>query len=325
MSTVPFLTVIIPFYNTEAWLSRSVESVLNQTFQDTEIILVDDGSADNSGTIADEYAQNHPRIRVIHLEHGGVSRARNAGLDAAAGEYIHFMDSDDYADPEMYSSLAALARKYDADIAGCRIRDVYLNRTRSRNNDGRETVLEPQEALEMILTRRMDDSLCSKLIRSSLFRNVRFQEGRNYEDVRIMPELFLHSERIVLLNKDLYVYWHRLNSVTTTPDPDRIIDIIEACEEVRDKVPDSLTKAAEYRVLASSFGVLDLILREEQPENHPQYTPMVESLSEHWKDVLNSPYFSLPRKLSAVLLKTDLRLYRKMISFKWKRQIYHTQ
>ncbi len=323
MSTVPFLSVIIPFYNTGTWLPRSVDSVLKQTFQDTEIILVDDGSTDRSGVIADEYAQKYPQIRVIHLTHGGVSRARNAGLDAAAGEYIHFMDSDDYSDPDMYRSLVQLAKAYDADIAVCRICDVYRNRTKSRQSHGRQMVLEPQQALEQILTRRMDDSLCSKLIRSSLFRTARFQEGKTYEDVRIMPDLFLHAGRIVLLNKELYYYWHRLNSVTTTTDPGSIADIIEACEEIQRKMPDSLRKAAEYRVLASFFGVLDLILREEHPENHPQYSSTVKYLTEHWKDVVRSPYFSLQRKVSAVLLKTDFRLYRILISYKWKRQIYH--
>lgn len=323
MNSVPFLSVIIPFYNTETWFPRSVDSVLKQTFQDIEIILVDDGSTDRSGIIADEYAQKYPQIRVIHLAHGGVSRARNAGLDAAAGEYIHFMDSDDYSDPDMYRSLVQLAKAYDADIAVCRICDVYRNRTKSREGDGRETVMEPQQALEQILTRRMDDSLCSKLIRSSLFRTVRFQEGKTYEDVRIMPDLFLQAGRIVLLNKELYYYWHRLNSVTTTTDPGSIADIIEACEEIQQKMPDSLRKAAEYRVLASSFGVLDLILREEHPEDHPQYSATMKYLTEHWRDVIRSPYFSLKRKVSAVLLKIDKHLYRILISYKWKRQIYH--
>ena len=197
---IPFLSVIIPFYNTEKYLSRSIDSVLQQTFQDTEIILVDDGSTDRSGTIADEYAQQHPQIKVIHLEHGGVSRARNTGLDAAVGEYIHFMDSDDYSDPEMYRTLVDVVRKHAADIAVCRICDVYRNRTRSKDNDGQETVLDSQEALEMILTRKMDDSLCSKLFRASMFDTIRFIEGKTYEDVRIMPDLFLHAARVVLIN-----------------------------------------------------------------------------------------------------------------------------
>ena len=319
----PFLSVIIPFYNTEEYLPRSIDSVLNQTFQDTEIILVDDGSTDRSGTIADEYAQQHPCITVLHTEHSGVSHARNAGLKAAQGTWIHFMDSDDYSDPDMYRILVQLIRKYSADIAVCRINDVYLNRRKSREEDGQEAVLTPMEALEEILTRKMDDSLCSKLIRRTLFESTAFREGTTYEDVRIMPELVLKAERIVRINRNLYFYWHRLNSVTTTLDPDSIADIIDACEDIRKRVPPSLEPAAEYRILASCFGVLDLILREERPENHPQYTGTVQYLKEHWKDIIHSPYFTLQRKAAALLLKADIRLYRRLISLKWKRQIYH--
>ena len=319
----PYITVIIPFWNVEDYLSRSVSSVLAQTFLDFELILVDDGSGDNSGMIADRFAEQHPNIRVSHHEHHGVSCARNAGLDAACGEYIHFMDSDDYIAPEMYEVLTGIVKVYDADIAACRIVDVYRNRQLSGSGNGTVTVLSPYEALEQIMTRKTDDSLCSKLIRRTLFRDLRFEQGRNYEDVRIMPELFMRADRIVDVNENLYYYYHRLYSVTTTPDPERCTDIIEACDLLVQKMPESLHDAAVFRSLSSRFGVLDLILMEGNPADYPFFPGLVRYLIEHRKDVLHNPHFRKERRFAAIMLSFSLRLYTLLISMKWRMKQYY--
>ena len=112
----PLISVIVPVYNVEQYLPKCIDSILAQTYENLEIILVEDGTKDSSGVICDEYAAKDARIRVIHKENGGLSSARNAGMEIARGEYFGFVDSDDWIEPEMYENLMALAQKYDADV-----------------------------------------------------------------------------------------------------------------------------------------------------------------------------------------------------------------
>lgn len=114
------LSIIVPIYNSGEYLSATLENVLAQNYEKYELILVDDGSTDGSGALCDEFAERDPRIRVIHQKNAGVSAARNAGLDAAGGEYVGFVDSDDLIEPEMFSTLTGIAAQYDADIVQCR-------------------------------------------------------------------------------------------------------------------------------------------------------------------------------------------------------------
>ena len=116
MSTNPLISVIVPVYNVEKYLGKCVDSILAQTYENLEIILVEDGTKDNSGAICDAYAAKDSRIRVIHKENGGLSSARNAGMDIARGEYFGFVDSDDWIEPKMYETLLNLAEKYHADL-----------------------------------------------------------------------------------------------------------------------------------------------------------------------------------------------------------------
>ena len=118
------ISVIVPVYNTEKYLPRCIDSILAQTFTDFELLLIDDGSTDNSGRICGEYALKDKRIKVVHKENGGVSRARNLGIDNAQGEYLSFIDSDDYIRPTMYSELIAIADKYNVDLVSS---DIELN------------------------------------------------------------------------------------------------------------------------------------------------------------------------------------------------------
>ena len=135
---MPAISVIVPIFNVENYVRKCVDSILNQTFSDIEIILVDDGSTDASGRICDEYLSKDDRIRVIHKENGGLSDARNAGLDMCTGEYIGFVDGDDYIDGDMYELLYKNLIQYDADISMCRFRRIYNNRI---DDNGKDTII----------------------------------------------------------------------------------------------------------------------------------------------------------------------------------------
>ena len=135
---VPLISVIIPVYNVEKYLNRCVQSVCNQTYHNLEIILVDDGSTDNSGKLCDEWAVKDLRIKVIHKDNGGLSSARNIGLDNAKGEYIGYVDSDDWIDMEMYSYLWTILKSYQVDVAFC---DFYRFRKRVPNKKVKEKII----------------------------------------------------------------------------------------------------------------------------------------------------------------------------------------
>lgn len=122
---MPKISVIVPVYNVAPYLKKCVDSIINQTFTDIEIILVDDGSTDESGTICDQYAQKDSRVKVIHKPNGGLSDARNSGLEVCSGEYIGFVDSDDWISPDMYETLIHFAVKEDLDVAMCGVLDIW--------------------------------------------------------------------------------------------------------------------------------------------------------------------------------------------------------
>ena len=209
----PVISVIIPIYNTAPWLRRCLDSVVNQTYQNLEIILVDDGSTDGSGAICDEYAARDGRVRVIHKGNGGVSSARNAGLAAAGGEWIGWVDSDDWIEPDMYVYLLAAAQDRGADIAVCSRYEHYRESCRMRGW-AQERLLDTEGALELLLKNDdMQNYLWDKLWRRSLFEGISFPEGHTYEDLAVMYRLFERAQRIVCLPEGKYHYNERPGSI----------------------------------------------------------------------------------------------------------------
>ena len=189
------ISVIIPVYNVEKYLRKCIDSVINQTYHNLEIILIDDGSLDNCGSICDEYCVIDERIRVIHKSNGGLSDARNAGLDIACGEYIGFVDSDDWIDPEMFEQLHKDLKSTGKDISVCGyLREYEQNKlVRVVGNDTHENILlmTPQEAMnELLEDDIIRNHMWNKLYRAKIFENVRFPLGRNFEDVLIQYKLF---------------------------------------------------------------------------------------------------------------------------------------
>ena len=144
------ITVAVAVYNIEQYLERAVDSILNQTYRNLEILLVDDGATDNSGAICDAYAKKDPRVRVIHQKNGGLDAARNTGIEQATGTYIAFVDGDDWIDPQMYEHMLSAIREQNADLAVCRYRQVYADGVKDASDD-RLAVFEGQQILEQYL------------------------------------------------------------------------------------------------------------------------------------------------------------------------------
>ena len=203
------ISIIIPIYKVEPYLRRCLDSVLAQTYTDLQIILVDDGSPDGCGAICDEYAAKDSRIEVIHQENRGLSGARNAGLALAKGEYIAFLDSDDYVDETMYEKLLQVLLENDADIAECGYRWVKPDVTYDRENTGKVDIYTNLEALEMLyfgdqMFGGISIVVWNKLYRAELFDDLCFAQGLNNEDVDFTPRALYKARRIAKLNENLY-------------------------------------------------------------------------------------------------------------------------
>lgn len=208
------ISVIVPVYKTESYLARCINSIINQTYKNLEIILIDDGSPYQCGMICDEYAARDPRIKVIHQQNAGLSTARNAGLKIASGHYIGFVDSDDWIDADMFEILYKGASTFKAQIAIC---GFYYAGGR-KHKEVREkdiTLYNRRDALNNLLRdETVTNHVWNKLFKKELFEGIYFPDGRNYEDRVVTYKLFEKAERIVFLNSSKYYYLRRDDSIT---------------------------------------------------------------------------------------------------------------
>lgn len=213
-----FLSIIVPVYKVEAYLNRCIDSILNQRYRNFELILVNDGSPDKSGNICDEYQLKDKRVRVIHKTNGGLSSARNEGLKVAIGEYVGFVDSDDWITSDMYSFLIENALKYDADIVAS---SYKLTKGDSSIKKEKCSIfcLSGQAKMKYYLEHGMkyrvaDYSVCNKVYRTKLFEKIKFPEGQLYEDVVTNYKLIKIANKYVKSNKITYFYFQDCNSIT---------------------------------------------------------------------------------------------------------------
>ena len=245
------ISVIIPVYNVAAFLERCLDSVLAQEAI-REILLVDDGSTDGSGGICDRYAQTDPRITVIHKENGGLSSARNAGLDRARGEYVAFLDSDDYLEPGTYGILLGAALEHQCDLVCAGRYD--LDEATGLKTPGlcpeKEEVISGRELASRIFTwQNVDSAAWDKLYRRSLFDGIRYPEGKICEDVPVTYRLALRAKGIAMVPRCLYDYCHRPNSITTAPVSEKSFHFsLHAegiCRDIAEEAPELLPPGQE--------------------------------------------------------------------------------
>ncbi|OZU89279.1 capsular biosynthesis protein [Virgibacillus indicus] len=214
----PAISIIVPVYNIEPYIRKCLDSILAQTFTDFEVIVVNDGSTDDSGLICNKYAYKDLRVKVIHKEYGGVSSARNVGIRAARGEYIGFVDGDDYIAEQMYATLHQMCQKKKSDIAVCvlgREIDGELINPDTGNTYRKE--LGNEEAMrELFKGKLYRFSLCNKLFKKSCFEGIQFPEGRIHEDLSTTYRLFANAGIISYSNFIGYIYVKRSNSILTS-------------------------------------------------------------------------------------------------------------
>ena len=213
--TKPAVSVIVPVYNVEPYLRRCIDSLINQTLQNIEIILVDDDSTDGCGNICDEYSARDARICVIHQENSGLSEARNAGIERARADYLMFVDSDDWVEPEFCKLPWTLAKEQQADLVMFQFRRFQNGKEKKRRYNSIDGGIKTQAETFDLIQRTVGMTAWNKLYHKNLFRKNRYPKGRNYEDVFLTPILVHESKRIVYTPTILYNYEKRAGSITT--------------------------------------------------------------------------------------------------------------
>ncbi len=210
------LSVVVPVYKVEKYLSHCVESILHQTERDLEVILVDDGSPDNCGAICDQYANRDSRVRVIHKPNGGLSDARNAGMEAAVGSFLAFVDSDDYIAHEMYEDMLREMQRNRLDIISCKAFRVKGERIIGDVGIGEIKVLDGKTVLLKALAEDYNVSAWNKIYKREVSEGVRFPKGRIFEDTATNYLFFAKADRIGELDRAYYYYRVNENSITQT-------------------------------------------------------------------------------------------------------------
>ena len=229
------ISIIVPVYQVEKYIRQCIDSILAQTFTDFELILVDDGSKDNSGKICDEYAEKDKRIRVIHKENDGLSDARNKGLDNASGNYFMFVDGDDYIAPNMAECLYKKISEAKADIAACNYR--YIFESDGEKDFATENKAEVINANEIFYNRKNERNYgfwtvaWNKLYKREKFKSLSFRFGKYHEDEFWANDIYQMDIKAVTVSESLYYYRQRGNSIMGNKNIRKCFDIIDAFEE----------------------------------------------------------------------------------------------
>lgn len=254
------ISVIVPVYNTEKYIRECINSIVKQTFTELEIIIVDDGSTDSSITICRELALADHRIKIYSKSNGGLSDARNYGIEKANCEYICFLDSDDYIDSNYFEILFRNIREKHADISVAGIKHIHNNNVyQIRKIDGGSILTREAALRELFISRRISNSVCNKLFKKRLFDSIRFPKGRLYEDEFVTYRLFAQSDRVVISDKIFYYYRFNNSSITHRPfnrqELDRVFASIEKIEFCKKNYP-KLKKYTEQYLVYDCISIL---------------------------------------------------------------------
>jgi len=237
----PLISIIVPVYNVETYLPKCLDSIINQTYENLEIIIVNDGSTDNSPQICEKYAKQDSRIKLLHKKNGGLSSARNAGLDIANGEYLGFVDSDDYIEKNMYLEMLTYLKEYSANLVIC----SYFSDREIKYPCEKFMLANVDFVFRLYLKDQVQAFAWNKLYSKDIFKDIRYTNGILFEDMDVFLPILKKAEKIILLNYKLYHYIKRENSITNSVFNIRQIkclDIIESYKGYLGGIYDNLIK-----------------------------------------------------------------------------------
>ena len=310
----PLISIVLPIYNVEKYLSNCIESVLIQTYKNLEVILVDDGATDSCGKICDEYAKKDDRIVVYHKENGGLSDARNYGLERCKGEYITFIDSDDYVDSDYVMYLYSTLIKYKTKMSICQHKVHYDNgKIKNLGHEGDEK-LTSKECLERMLYHDViDTSAWAKLYRTDLFDNVRYPKGKIFEDIGTTYKLMLTSEQIACGYEAKYHYIFHENSIVNSSFSVRKLDMIEMTDEMAEnvlKIYPELYDAVVRRQIYARFSTLNQMLDVRDEKHKKVRADIIRYLKTNSVNIMKNSKTPKRDKIASMLLKLGFPIYK---------------
>ena len=321
MTTTPKISVIVPIYNVGPYLRQCVDSILAQTYDNLEVILVNDGSTDDCGEICREYAEKDVSLRVIHKENGGLSDARNAGLETASGEYLTFVDSDDWLSHDAVEALYKNLTGCDADISCCGYYMAYADSIASAADpDGRILVFDSGQAMEQVLLRKRVFSMAwGKLYKKYIFNAIRYPSGKIHEDEFVIFDVISQARRIVSTSDPKYYYRQRKGSIINETYSPRKINAIEACERkllvIMEKQYAHLYDICKAELLSTNLHVFHQMTAascrgSKNIKKTPEFNAVLSELRKNYKFIMRSPFFTKNEKIKAAAVKISVRLYR---------------
>ena len=305
--TTPLISVIVPVYNILDYLERCVNSLCSQTYENLEILLVDDGSTDGTSELCDKLGEKDTRIRVFHKENGGSSSARNLGIAHSRGAYIGFVDSDDYVEPQMYEELYQCIAEFQADIAQIG-RDEIDEKGNLMPNicepPAERTFINSQDFMRELLMHRGDCSFCTKLVKRELFGNMQFPIGELNEDFKLLVQMLPRIKGIVSLPKQTYHVFYRIGSNTRKADKKAFSRVYGDCVVNADMVEKLVEENyPELKKVAFRFGIfqrLEYLLHipvEQMEPGMQQYKQIVKYLRRNWWNSMRNPILTTKNKV----------------------------
>lgn len=315
------ISVIVPVYNIESeYLERCIGTICGQTYQNLDIILVDDGSTDGSGVICDKFATEDSRIRVFHKENGGSSSARNLGIKEAKGEYIGFIDSDDYIESDMYELLAGAVEKYNAPMA-----QISRDEIDEQGNRMPDICIPPKEELRItsedmmreLLMHRGDCSFCTRITHKALFVDREFPLGKLNEDFYLLTHMLTDITHLVILPKQCYHVFYRMNSNSRKKDKNdfsRVFtDIVDNADMITQLVEDKYPMLLPVAMRFGFFQRLDYLLHipiAQMTKENGFYKNVVSYLRRNVLKMLTNSYLTKKNKIYLFLLTLAPKMVR---------------
>ena len=309
------ISVIVPVYNVEPYLEKCLDSILAQTFSDMEVLIIDDGSTDRCGEICDRYATLDHRIRVFHTANRGLSAARNLGLDHMQGQYVGFVDSDDWIEPEMYNKLFCIMQETYADIVTCRFYQEYKDRTEESSGPLSMFTVEGNDILRTyILQHNICQDSWNNLFKADLFESIRYPEGRSFEDYSIKPPLLQEALKMVYTPDCLLHYRNRHNSLSKAHTLKSNVDYWLVYRERFDYL--SSISEEYYRLsLTQAIGAIGRMWRwigafskEERQQAQVWLDEMQQFNNMHFKEIMKDPAYSQYTKFICLCAKSNSSL-----------------
>lgn len=322
VNRAPMVSVIVPIYGVEQYLNVCVESIVHQSYMKLEIILVDDGSPDQCPLICDAWAIKDDRIKVIHKVNGGLSDARNTGIDCCTGKYLAFVDSDDYIEPDMINNMLNACLNNDADLACCGRYMVHNDKKTSMHCMQKETIFDRNSAFqEILMGRYMEEAAWDKLYKRELFNDIRYPVGEINEDIVVIPHIIDRCNKIVHVGMPLYNYRSTANSITTSSYSEKksvYLKHIENLSNYIERYYPSLENSKKHFVVRYSYAMLlDMAMNVDTlnkfKEDYKQYLKLFRKT---YLYMIKSKDFRLKSKIQGLLI--ILRIYSPLIRLKKK-------